>query len=746
VKKNSRKKIPGKTSADLVTETGAGRRFQHLLPVLFLTVATFLAYAVSLNGTWAFDDTAIGQYASVENALNLHLGYRKIAYLSFLVNRWIDPISPINYRVTNILIHICNVLLVYTIALKTLGLPGWKDKYGEYRFSVGLLAATIFALHPININAVSYIVQRMASLAAMFVLLALLCYLNARASRSATRAPVLYVLAGACVLLGIFSKENAVMAVPLIVLYDFMFLRVPGAKRFSIKSVAVAGAGLLLLGSAAVVLQFHKAAGGLIDAFLHPFRPIAPQNWTAIDVYWTPLQHVLTECRIVARYLFLILLPLPRFLVFDWWGFPVSKGLTEPATTVLSLFLIGGLVAFCVRKRRKFPFLSFGLLWYFIALSLESFIAVGSDLYFEHRNYLPLAGLTIGVAAQAVVILAAEAPKRRTVWAAACVLALLLGGLTFQRNLVWKDSVTLWKDTVDKTKGNLRAMVALGNSYLDASDLKSAKRWYREAAGLSATDGRAGYLRDSLYSLGMVDLFMGDLPAASKVIDTMNKKLEGSYTPRIVEGFYRSLNGDYDGAIQQFDRVLPSTVGLDKVIVYTLLGDAFSKKGVPARAIENYKVAIRLDPSFAAAYYGLGTTYLGMRDLKKAEEYIVKTLVVDPLNPLALADMADIQLIKKEPPEKAERLASRAIAQSPVPYPPYLTMGNVLIVMGREQAAEEFYRKAVEHGAKDYLIPFSKARAYYLKGDREKVKFFTKEVLSMKDTPAPLKRSLGGAP
>jgi type IV pilus assembly protein PilF len=213
-----------------------------------------------------------------------------------------------------------------------------------------------------------------------------------------------------------------------------------------------------------------------------------------------------------------------------------------------------------------------------------------------------------------------------------------------------------------------------------------------------------------------------------------------------MEGLYRSLNGDHDGAIQKFESILPSAAGLDRVIVYTLLGDAFSKKGVPSRAIENYEAAVRLDPSFAAAYYGLGTTYLGMKDLERAERYIGKTLALEPLNPLALADMADIQLIRKEPPERAERFAAKAIAQSPTPYPPYLTMGNVLIVMGKEEAAEEFYRKAREHGAKDYLIPFSKARAYYLKGDAGKVKFYMKEVLSMKDTPESLKQQLGGNP
>jgi tetratricopeptide (TPR) repeat protein len=744
MKKNRGKKAPGKIKEIGETKARGEGKFRRFLPALFLAVGTFLAYAVSLNGTWAFDDTAIGQFASIENALNLHLGYRKIAYLSFLVNRWIDPLSPVNYRVTNILIHIVNALLVYAVAFRTMNLSGWREKYGRYGFSVALLSSVIFAFHPININAVAYIVQRMTSLATMFVLLALLCYLLARTSHGATRAAILYLLAGICVLLGIFSKENAVMAVPLIILYDFMFLSVSGTKRFPIKAVAALAAGLLLLGAASVVLHFQTAAGGLVDAFLHPFRPIVPQNWTAIDVYWTPVQHVLTECRIVARYLFLLLLPLPKFLVFDWWGFPVSKGLTEPATTVLSLFLIIGLTVFSVRKRKVLPFLSFGLLWYFIALSLESFVAVGSDLYFEHRNYLPLAGLVFGVTAQAVVALAAEAPKRKTVWAVACALALVLGGLTFQRNLVWKDSVTLWQDTVDKTKGNLRAMVALGNAYLKISDLNSAKMYYRDAMKLSVEQKRPHLFEDAAYSLGMVSLFTEDLDQAKKVIAVMNSRLEDSVRTSILKGFYGAVAGDFKGAIAKYRDILPKTDGTDRVIVYTLLGDAYRKMGSPDEALNNYKKAVEIDPSFAAAYYGMGEAYLLKRDLAHATLFLNRTLTMDPGNVLAMSEMADILLTEKISFGRAKELASRAVAASPVFHQPYLTMGSVLIVGGNEAEAEEYFKKAKDRGAEDYMIPFVKARSYYLKGDSEKMRLYIRELLAMRSTPENIRSLFAG--
>jgi tetratricopeptide (TPR) repeat protein len=242
----------------------------------------------------------------------------------------------------------------------------------------------------------------------------------------------------------------------------------------------------------------------------------------------------------------------------------------------------------------------------------------------------------------------------------------------------------------------------------------------------------------------MVSLFAGDLAQAEKVISVMDASIEGSIRTSIVKRFYNALGGNFDGAISQYENVLPYANGLDRVIVYTLLGEAYSRKGLADKAIASYVKAVDLDPSFSAAYYGMATVYIVRKDTKKASYFLKKTLSLDPGNVLALADMADILLITKAPPEEAEKFAARAVANSPVFPTPYLSMGNVLIVMGKEAAAEEFYRKAAEHGAKDYIVPFSKARAYFLRGEKEKVKPLLREVLSLTDTPEELKRSIGG--
>jgi len=714
----------------------------HLPVIVFLVLATALAYSSSLHDTWVLDDTTIGQYGSVENILSYHIGYRKVANITFFFNKWIDPADPVNYRVFNIALHIFNSVLIYLLALVTLRLPGWKDKYGVYSFPVAFISGVVFALHPLNINAVSYIVQRMTSLATMFVLLGLLSYITARNSESRYRSLCLYLLSGLCILAGIFSKENAVLSVPLILLYETVFLSGLSAERAS-RRLAAISAGILILACASLFLKFQSRIVPIFDIFLNWNSPIPVQDWTATDVYWTPFQHVLTEFRVIGRYLFLMVLPLPRFLVFDWWGFPVSTGLAQPLTTAFSMAFIVGAAVFSVVRMKKLPFLSFGILWYLLAISLESFIAVGSDLYFEHRNYLPMAGLIIGVTAQLVPLMKVERVKGKYVWVPGLILAMVLGSLTFQRNMVWKDSTDLWQDTLYKTPGNLRAVISLGNAYLKAADFDSATKYFEKGASVSEAGKHMVFFRDSVYSLGMVYLFMGDLPNAGRMIREMDSKLEYSHINDILKGFYSSVDGDQDAAIERYEKILPETTWQDRVIVYTLIGDACRKKNMPETALENYREAIGIDPSFSAAYYGMGDTYLSMKDPDNAVVYIGKTLELDPLNPLALAEMADILLITKKSPYEAMSYADRALMNSPPFYQPYLTKANILVVIGRDAAAEEFYREAVERGLEDYMVPFSKARAYYLKGDPQNARIFMREAAAMEDVPEAIREIAG---
>jgi hypothetical protein len=201
----------------------------------------------------------------------------------------------------------------------------------------------------------------MASLATLFVLSALLAYDGATESADRRKALFLYAVSGIFIVAGIFSKENAVMAIPLILLYDFVFLSRCTWGMFRKRMLLVCGIGICSLGLSFALLRMHAALFDMVQFFMNPDQPLTGKGWMAVDVYWTPLQHILTEFRVISRYLLLILLPLPGLLVFDWWSFPISTAITDLKMTLVSIAVILSLLLVSLWQLRRYPFLCFGI-------------------------------------------------------------------------------------------------------------------------------------------------------------------------------------------------------------------------------------------------------------------------------------------------------------------------------------------------------------------------------------------------
>jgi tetratricopeptide (TPR) repeat protein len=714
----------------------------HILGITLLIIAVFLAYSNSLDGIWALDDVLINQPLDKE-ALFERIGARRVSFLSFSVNQKIDPYDPVNFRLFNILIHIFNSILLYVIALITLKLPANRERFEHYSFSIALLSATIFALHPLNINAVSYIIQRMASLATFFVLLSLISYILAsRASRLFIKI-IMYSVTALFIIFGILSKENAVMAVPLILLYDYTFLSQYNKKEFKRRIILVAIIGLCAFLVSAFYISIHKTALEIAEVFVEGNKPLVHKFWMASDVYWSPLEHILTEFRVIGRYLFLFVLPLPRFLVFDWWGYPISKGIFEPVTTFISIVLILAALVFSIIKLRRFPFISFGILWYFIAISLESFIAVGSDLYFEHRNYLPLTGLSFGLVAQtASVFKGSVLQKKYNPWIIFIVLSALLGFLTFQRNLIWKDPVTLWSDTVQKAPYNIRANLALAHSYIAMSDFQNAKRYYADSIKIAREQRKSHFFTEAIYHLGFMHLILEQKTEAGEVIDLFEELSPESHKFKILKGYQSYLNQDMKSAIRIYQSVLRSNPffnkkfkRIDRVTIFTLLGDAYREMVLLDKASDSYKKALELNHSFPAAYHGMAKVQMLKGNFDVAFEHLSRVLSIDPYNFHAFSDMAYLLLIRGEGADKALPFAKKAVSLNPPFYKPYLIMGTVMTVLGEDKDAERFYIKAKELLAPGYQLLFQKAWAYSLKGERERQKYYLIELLDQNGVP-----------
>jgi tetratricopeptide (TPR) repeat protein len=186
----------------------------------------------------------------------------------------------------------------------------------------------------------------------------------------------------------------------------------------------------------------------------------------------SPLQYFLTQCTVIPRYLGLVILP---------WGFnvdhdvPLATGLSVPVAAGLAF--LAALLAFGLYALRRWPLVGFGIVWFFVALSVESSFLPIQDFMVEHRMYLAMPGVAIAVA---VPFAWALARWRTTTLAAGTLLAAGLCTLTFMRNEVWRTPIALWQDALAKSPRKARAHANLGaalalDGQVDAAILESCK-------------------------------------------------------------------------------------------------------------------------------------------------------------------------------------------------------------------------------------------------------------------------------
>jgi tetratricopeptide (TPR) repeat protein len=619
---------------------------RHFTVLAFLIIVILLAYSNSITGSWAMDDViATNEPIQITHIQDL-LGFRKVTNATFTLNQLIAPFSPPSFRLVNIFIHVINAFLIYILAcnlvllwLKNQDSQSQTDNLKDKKlfdspllpFSVALLSSSIFALHPININAVAYIVQRMASLSTLFVLLSLLIYISARQSAGKYKPLLLYVLSVICIIIGIFSKENALMAVPLILLYDYVFLAWFNTRELIKKFSIITGAGIVIFSFVSYFLNLHTVLFELVGFLLEPNEPLPGRGWMAADVSWTPLQHVLTEFRVLSRYLFLLILPLPQFLIFVWGGYPVSQGITEPVTTLLSMLLIVSLLFFSLLRLKRYPFLCFGILWYFIAISLESFFALGSDLYFEHRNYLPLSGFVIGMSGHVLLSFRRKIEIKR-VWIITIIICVLLGALTFSRNAIWKDSVILWEDTLRRNPSDYRAHNNLGYAFQTQGLMHKALEHYRTAVKLKPRYPKAHN------NLGIAYQARGFIDRAIE-----HYKIAVNLKPEYPNALYNlgnayNLKGLYDMAIENYKAALE--LNPSNYRAQNNLGVAYKSQGLVSKAIEHYRAAIEIKPNYSEAYTNLGNAYRSQGLKDKAIEHYKASIRFNPNNPEAHINLA----------------------------------------------------------------------------------------------------------
>jgi hypothetical protein len=364
------------------------------LPLLALSVVlTAALYWPGLQGGFFFDDEVnillveqlrldelswSALWQATGGGIAGPLG-RPISQLSFALNYYFSGFAPFAFKLTNLVIHCLNGILVFLIARRLL--VDTKQQGTAARESLlPLLVATIWLVHPIQLTSVLYVVQRMTSLSALFLLLALLLHLQARSTESRSTVRIVIAFLAWFVLwpLSVLSKESGVLFVGYVSAYELLIRRAAanGLDAFG-RAVLVA----TVAGAAAIVIYLLTPAGEWLMA------GYANRDFSLAE-------RLFTEARVLWRYLGLIVVPrLEAFALYHDY-IAVSRSLLSPATTLPSILGIVTLVLAFLWARVRYPLLAFGIAWFLVGHSLESTV-LPLELAHEHRNYIALFGVVL---------------------------------------------------------------------------------------------------------------------------------------------------------------------------------------------------------------------------------------------------------------------------------------------------------------------------------------------------------------
>lgn len=448
----------------------------HILSSTLLFIIIALSYSNTLTAAWHLDDypnilqntflhiEALSSQALTQTffAHPLEPGrlFRPVANFTFALNWYLGGDDVLGYHIVNIILHFATTFLLYLTSLKILSSPLVQVKEQSNRYAIALIAAFIWGLNPIQTQAVTYIVQRMALLATFFYIASLYCYLTARLSGNISRKLKLFLASLLFFFLALGSKENSITLPVSLLLVEVLFFQ--SKVEWNKKSVLMA-MGLLSL---TFIALYH-----LIDG--DPTRLIAGYEQRSFSLW----QRLLTEPRILVFYLSQLFYPAPHRLSLDH-DISLSASLTNPATTLLSILFLVTLAAWAFWYRKKYRLASFGVLFFLLNHIIEStFIPL--ELIFEHRNYLPSLFLFLPLSKLLIDSINSKAvhkiPAARVVLP--CILIVILLSLpvgSYLRNSAWATERSLWEDSLKKAPGQSRPYINLAVIYQQMGELEKA--------------------------------------------------------------------------------------------------------------------------------------------------------------------------------------------------------------------------------------------------------------------------------
>jgi tetratricopeptide (TPR) repeat protein len=591
--------------------SGLLSRYESLF-LLSLALVVILIYANTLGSPFIFDSrpniesnphiriSKITLNDLTAAAFKSPANQRPLSNISFALNYYLHGYNVVGFHVVNVLIHISAGFFLYLFVKSTFRTPALKSRHENYLW-ISFFTAAVWMVHPLQTQSVSYVVQRMNSLSAMFFILSILLYARFRLSGQQGNKWWLFsgcILAGA---LALASKQIAATLPIFIIAYEWYFFR--DLDLTWLKKRIPLLAGCLLLSA---VIALAVLGGKPLDGILEGYK----------DRDFTLTQRLLTQPRVIIFYISQLLWPHPSRLNMDH-DFPLSNSLMDPMTTFLSIISIAALIGLAIATARKQRLLSFCILWFFGNLLIESSI-IALEIVFEHRVYLPSMLLIL------IVVLAVYRWVKPAWLQAVLLCAMVTVGAvwSYERNAVYSDRITFWQDCVSKSPGKARPYNNLGVALADRGYHHEAIKKYRKALQI-----------DPLYQdpVGNIGLSLAEQGKMDESITYFLKALE------INPKDFKTLNNlgaslivleRHTEAIQKLSEALRLNPYYAQA--HNNLAVALQQQGRVEEAIEHFSMAVRLDPDYTRAYKNLGIILAKQGRYEEAVEQFSVALKLKP--------------------------------------------------------------------------------------------------------------------
>lgn len=627
--------------------------YKHRISIILIILATFACYLNSLKAPFVLDDNArivnnpdIRKLGNLKSKLiyphqqkdNNYWKYwerndpsRPVVFFTYTLNYFFNNLSPSGYHLFNIIFHILNAVLIYFLLF--LFIQYTPDIYPEI---IPIFTALLFAVHPLNVDAVTYTFGRSNILATSFYLLSLLLFM-----KSIQKNTILYPVSLVCFILSLFSKQIAVTLPLIILLADFIFI-----SNYRIKEVVKRK-------------LFHLPFWTILAAYLL-FRHFYFGGIGDIEAYktWDRNLYILVQPGVILSYLKMLLLPAGLSLVHI-----VKKPVTifefRIILSYISLFILFLLTYRAYRKRSDTSkIITFTALWFIITLLPTSSIFPTTQALVERRTYLPGIGIYTLIALVYYLLIQnlrvnRTSIKKYLILFIMSIHIITLGFLTYQRNHVFSDPILLWQKIAAKYPSNSEAHNNLGIAYMNREQYSKAYALFIKAIELKPAS----------------DLF-------HKNLGKLYFKLE-----------------KYNRAIKEFNIAL--NINRNNYRIYHDLGLAYYELKKYEKAMKYYKYSLKINPDFANAYNNIGALHFINKDLEKALNAYKKAIDLKPDYDEAYFNLA-LTYEKSDQLDKAVAGYNKAIRLGFNEITVYSNLGNIYYTQKKYTKAKKVYKAALK--------------------------------------------------